>query len=63
MQLKNKLTQADRARIKARQEEMNMKLVKRTIDKNGKMKVILGLSYHVRVLECPVRLLIYNYKL
>ena len=45
MHLKNKLTQADRNRIKQRQQEMNIKLVKRTIDKDGKMKVLLDYKY------------------
>ena len=41
MQLKNKLKKQDREHIKRRQEEMNIKLVKRSIDKDGNMKVLL----------------------
>ena len=43
MQLKNKLTKQDRERIRRRQEEMEMVLVKRTTAKDGtgKKKVFL----------------------
>ena len=62
MQLKNKLTKQDRARIKQRQQDMQMVLVKRTIakDGSGNKKVFLDrirARYEIQNINIYIRIL------